>query len=505
MELLWKELELDRYLKSACLQIPVEGDIPLPEGRSCTAVLCLHAEVETWRCVCAEGTLRVTGSVRVALLCEDGATAGTEAAGSDAVFAFVSRAEFTAAQSAEGASDAYCVCALREPAVRIADGRLTLRATVEAQLLLLDRQPLRTLADISGLPGNDLQCRDSLLKTVRRIPVCQTTLRLREEARLAAAEADAVMLALGDVQLQDIQCDPRAGTVGVEGLLSFTALLRSRAGRLSHSLQSVPFRETLEVDANGPLCADCRLQELYVRSVGEDFGILAVEATLLLTLYRQESAEVHFAADAYAPSCPFRCENMVFTAIREAGAAEIKHSFSQAVAVPEGMPEVAQVLYAACQGVITAYGVDAETGRLSVEGILESRIAYMSANGGRYAFAEETPFTLSGEAAGDLALPELNVLLCAAGTGRSVELRFALHLRAALFETARCEAVVGIVECEAEKARPGLVICFAGAGETLYDIAKRYHITQAALQAANPALSEAALPLAEGQRVVMLL
>ena len=61
--------------------------------------------------------------------------------------------------------------------------------------------------------------------------------------------------------------------------------------------------------------------------------------------------------------------------------------------------------------------------------------------------------------------------------------------------------VTGVTECERPELAQGIVVYFAGAGETLYDVAKRFAIPRSALRAA---WGDAKEELEEGQRLVFL-
>ena len=61
--------------------------------------------------------------------------------------------------------------------------------------------------------------------------------------------------------------------------------------------------------------------------------------------------------------------------------------------------------------------------------------------------------------------------------------------------------VTGLTECDPPSMAQGIVVYFAGAGETLYDVAKRFAIPRSALRAA---LGDAKEQLEEGQRLVFL-
>ena len=89
----------------------------------------------------------------------------------------------------------------------------------------------------------------------------------------------------------------------------------------------------------------------------------------------------------------------------------------------------------------------------------------------------------------------------AGGSGRALEVNYTLQIQAELSVQQTYTLVTGLTECDPPSMAQGIVVYFAGAGETLYDVAKRFAIPRSALRAA---LGDAKEQLEEGQRLVFL-
>ncbi len=483
MELLWKEESIDALSGRLCEKIEVEGAIPLPEGKKCGSILASLCRLESFACTCRDEGVCIEGTVLVSLVCEEDGD----------IYAFDSRASFSHRHD-EGASHARCCCVLSDPSVKLLNGTPQFSCVIEADLILLRHESLRLLSGIDGLPENDLQCRETSLQSSYRVSGETIKLRLREE--IALPNISELLSASGELQLRE----EGTGEGELSGTLSLALLCRDSDGRIFESLEHVPFRSESGLISAGMETGECSLTELSVRSVGEEFGILVAEAQLSVEQYRLESRSCTLPLDAYSPSLPFICGFSELEAFSDAGCRRFRSSFEQTMSVPEGLPEIAAPIYSCAQPCVTSSAV--ENGRLYVEGILETRLVYRNASGSIYAFSDEIPFTADAPAPDcNITQLSLQALSCLSGTGRTLQAQFCLCFSACFYKTEKLRAVSSISECEKTPRSSGIVILFSGAGETLFDIAKRYNSTVDSIRALQPDISE---PLEEGSRILML-
>lgn len=493
MELLWKEETVCALEGDMPFRVEAEGAVPLPEGKGCTALLSAHSALESSALSRTEaGGWKLEGTLLLTLLCEDGREA----------YAFYSRAAFShAPEGFAEADEGRLCCTLSAPEVKLGgDGTLHFHCAIEGNILFLRHRHARMLRGIDGLPGQDLQLRTEEVSQDLRMGAQSLQLRLREEAALP--EAKEILACAGDVQLREHAAD----TGGVSGTLSLSLLYRDKGGALAQSLEHIPFR----ADAGENPAAELRLgnptlSALHVRSMGEEFGILAAEAELHVPRYRRERRSFSLSADAYAPSLPFACAFGELEALCEAGDLYFRTQTETAVQIPEGLPEAAVPVYSCIQPVVTAAAVEKAEGKLCVEGVAELRVVYKNAAGSFYSFSDEIPFTAETPAgAADIVQIRARGLSAVQGGGRKLQLQMLLCFSASLFEKKGLRFVNGVEECEApQKPHSGLHILYAGAGERLFDAAKRANTTAEAIRALNPGLEGDVLE--EGTQLIMLL
>lgn len=492
MELMWNDLDVSRVMGSTVSQALVEGSIPMPEGRSAASVLDSTGQVEVTEVEVQEGKVALGGRVSISLVLQ----------GADGVFAFSSSANFRHSVAVEGAKSgmrANANAQLQSLDVTPANNALSMNAMVDIACRVDSPAQLKVLRGIRGV--EDLEMKEMPLSVSKKREVADENVRLREE--IAAPNVDSVLSAKATAQVKEINTN--GVNANVEGMLNVSALCANKDGTLSQMVQSFPFSQAVETDASGRvLSGTAKVAAVNVRSIGEDFGILAVDAMLGIELFEKQTANYVLPLDAYSPMLPFHCTHEHARLLSYAGSVNARHLMSETVNVPEGMVEMHRVVYCSARPVVTGSAVNG--GKLSVEGLLFCRVVYESDGGTLYAFTEDLPFLADlPVSASDDAETQVEadcILSQANGAGKSVSLTFSLHFNAELYELSDANVVTGIAEAEAPNVPSGIIVYFAGAGETLFDVAKRFNVGRAKLLELNPACGET---LGEGQKLVMLL
>lgn len=492
MELMWNDLDVSRVMGSTVSQALVEGSIPMPEGRSAAEVLDSNGQVEVTEAEVQEGKVTLTGRVGVSLVLS----------GADGVFAFSSSAAFRHGVAVEGAKpgmNANANAQLQTLDVNLSNNALSLSAMVDIACRVDSAAQLKVLRGIRGV--EDLELKELPLTLAKKREVADENVRLREE--VAAPNVENVLSANATAQVRDVKTD--GVNAEVEGTLNVSALCANKDGSLSQLTQSFPFSQSIETDASSrALAGTANVAAVNVRPIGEDFGLLAVDAMLGIQLFERQESGCTLPLDAYSPNYSFHCNHEHARLLNYAGTVNARHPVRETVNVPDGMVEVGRVVSCSGRAVITGSAVNG--GRLSVEGLLICRVIYASDSNSLYAFTEDLPFLaeLPVSAPDDAeAILSANAMCTQfSGAGRSVELSFAVGLNAELFSLNDANVVTGISEAEAPDVPHGIIVYFAGAGETLFDVAKRFNISRANLLSLNPVYSES---LDEGQRLMLLL
>ena len=485
MELIWKELPGEHMIYSGIAQAAVEGDIPLPEGRSAREVLSCTGSVTLSDTAAKAGAVSVEGTVSVDVICTDGN-----------VFAFCSQAAFRHIIPIEGVKEG--MKARVRPSLQTLElinenGRLRLCAVADMAVMVTAPGGIKVLSSIAGLEDAEQDTRELTLS-------CRTqeqtgTLRLREE--LEAPFASAVLYSEVCAALREVS--PAPDGVTLEGTLYISALVESRSGVLSQLCRAVPFSETVEGGGQAPLWGSIDVAAWDVRSSGE-FGVVTADVRLNYSIFGRTLAKAPAAVDIFSPSLPFRCLQSHIRPCSYLGCCHHRHSLTEAVMLPEGLPDAQRVIYTAVRPLITSSGM--ENGRLMVEGLLFTRILYAGESGSIFAFNEDIPFStdMPAEGATD-ALISACASAYASGGGRSLELNCTVLLSACLYAAEDILCVSGIEECAPCETPHGLMAYFPSPGDTLYSVAKKYNTSRENLRRCNDDLPEV---LSGRERIVFI-
>lgn len=474
MELIWKELPGEHMIYSGLTQAAVEGDIPLPEGRTLKEVLSCTGSVTLTDAAAKAGAVAVEGRVSVDVICTDGN-----------VFAFSSHASFRHIIPAEGVREG--MNAMVQPCLQSLEllnegGRLYLNAVADMAVMVTAPGGIKVLSSISGVEDAEQETKELTLAC--KAEVCSGSLRLREE--LEAPFASAVLYSEACAALRDVT--PCANGLTLEGTLYISALVESRTGVLSQLCRAIPFTETVEGSGQSPLWGDVSVAAWDVRA-SEEFGMVIADVGLNYRIYGRTTASGSAAVDIFSPTLPFECLHSRLKPCSFLGCPTHRHSLTENVMLPEGLPDAQRVIYTAVRPLVTSSGMEGD--RLAVEGLLFVRILYAGESGSIFAFNEDIPFSVETNAPGATdALISVRASASASGGGRSVELSCTVLLTACLYGAEYVTAVCGIEECPPRETSHGLMAYFPSSGETLYSVAKKYNTSRSNLRHCDPNLPE---------------
>ncbi len=485
MELIWKELPGEHMIYSGLAQAAVEGDIPLPEGRSVREVLSCTGNVTLSDTAAKEGAVAVEGTVSVDIICTDGN-----------VFAFSSHASFRHIIPAEGVKES--MKAQVQPCLQALElinenGRLRLSAVADMAVLVTSPGGIKVLSSITGVEDAEQDARELSLSC--RTEECAGSLRLREE--LEAPFASSVLYSEVCAALREVT--PASDGIKIEGTLYISALVESRTGVLSQLCRALPFSETVEGSSQSPLWGDISVAAWDVRA-SEEFGMVIADVRLNYRIYGRTSARASAAVDIFSPTLPFDCTHSHLKPCSFLGCTDHRHSITENVMIPEGLPDAQRVIYTAVRPLVTSSGM--ENDRLAVEGLLAVRILYSGESGSIFAFNEDIPFSIETDAPGATdALISVKASASSSGGGRSVELSCTILLSACLYGAEDITAVCGIEECPPREVPHGLLAYFPSPGDTLYSIAKKFNTSRENLRKCDKELPEV---LTGNERIVFI-
>lgn len=483
---------MQRIVGRAAAQALVESDIPLPVGRDAQRILYAEGAIDSNACRCMNGQVQAEGALTLQLLClgSDNLPFGMQAATQYAH-------TIPMADVREGM---HCTVKPRLLDVRCAlrDGRVRLEAVAELQSVATDDERVSVLSDIAGAP--DLQRLHEETDVGELNMIGASTARLHEA--LPAPGVQQVLLANGSAQITGRELS--GDSVTVSGTLFVVVLYLDEEGQFQQAAQQIPFQETVPVNADPRNCADLIVEadadDLSVTLSGEP-GMLELDAAVFLKVYCIEQRHVTALADAYAPDAPLEIQQLMAEQMSVAGQAGRTLNYTEAVRIPEQLPEAFRPVFAAARP--SVLGLVNSSGQLGVDGMFTTSVVYITDDGHVVGYEEDVPFAIVLDAPfmpdADVTVNLLEVR--AAGGGRTLSVAYVVEVRALLRELVTLTLAVDAMPAAAPPRENGIFVAYAAEGETFWDIGKRFSVPAGRLREWN---AEVAEPLGDGQPVMIL-
>lgn len=501
-EILREELPLQRFIGEGLSQAVVEGEVALPGGlREETKVLLCEAMAALDRAQPDSGRVNVDGKVTFHVLYTQGDPTK--------VSALEASAEFSHPMDLPGAAASMSapVSVTVEHAEAAAQGgRLHLTAILRLHARAFTDEPMEVMTGVRGMDGLMLRTQTfSALHTAAR--GVQDVL-IRDECELGEVlQITDTLCAKASVTVQDVMGGESRATVSgqVELEVVHTSAMPSRP--LVVTRHNIPFEETVALtgEAGDALCCSAVVRDVAVLSQeGQQEGERTLRAEVLLGLEAHATAarEVSLLLDAYTTQGD-RLALDTQPVQRAAGRRQLHTAESgKLTLLPEGMPAVRTPLYASLCPVLTDWSRG--NGKLAVEGMMEITLLYMTDDtAAPQSYRTEEPFRMVF--ACDVSLPESMVLTvgnaeATAITSDRVEVKYILHLDCLDIQLQPEQPVTQVTALPAGEEETGVVVCLTQAGESLWDIAKRYRVSSDLLRRMNPEMEDGG---SEPQRVLV--
>lgn len=486
MDIMTQELNIERVTGRSAVQAAVEGRISLPEGVNDIArVLDAQGEITLTGAEALEGRLMINEAISLDMICADKA---------DEPVAFTADTSFSHCVELAGASpaaSAHVLPQLQMLEVKPDSGGLKVSAVVDMLCRAHDDTPVRMLTGIRGAGELEKRCTRLSKRAVKRTG--SGKLRLREE--IAQEGAVKAVCARGYAAVQQVTGDEDG--ILVEGTLNVSVLYIDAKGELAHTTQALPFEEHLDCSGEE---ATAYAEQIKVSALGEEFGIISVEAVICVDAYSTEDSEAEVINDAYLPTLPFECVREDIEAFVPYGRVQRRVNLRENVELDDAKPDIDRVLMTSVRPLLT--GVQVGEGRLSAEFVLNVNIIYQCPKGSVNSFETLIPFAAESDAAAGATQADVRIETAGAscvGAGRSAVVSASLMMTAEPFDTKTVALAVDAVPAELRRGG-GMAIYVAGEGETLFDVAKRFMTTREQILAVNPELTET---LAPGQKLLL--
>ena len=492
MDILREELALKRFVGENLSQAVVEGEVALPGGlREETHVLTTEALAVLDRSNVDMGRVMLDGKVTFHVLYTQGDPSQISALEANAEFSHT--ADLPGAQPGMSAPVSLMVEHVEASAQ---GGRLHLMAVLRVQARAFSDEPVSVVTGVCGADG--LMTRTETLRALRTVGFGAQDVLIRDECSLGGIlQITDTLYATAWAQVEGVSGGEGRATISGSIQLEATHLSDMPVHPLVITRHTIPFEETVVVsgEAGDDLCCRAVVRDVAVISQqGAEEGERTLRAEVLLGL-RAESTrtrEVCLLLDAYTTHGDALA--LETQAIRRAEAHRQLHTAESGKLslMLEGQPPVRTPVKATLRPVVT--DLSRSGGRLYVEGMMEAALLYMTDDEpAPHLYRTEEPFR--AVFACDPSLPESAVLTAASVdpvtvTSDRVEIKYILHMDCFDVQLSDQPLVTQVTAQAAEPEEPGILMCFPRAGETVWELAKRYRVSPDTLRNMNPGLSD---------------
>ena len=366
---------------------------------------------------------------------------------------------------------------------RYENGHMVFMITCDLLAQVFSLVPVEVISGVSGVEG--LQTTFSDLKSVKLAAESSELALLRETVSLPAAlDARNSMMDWAAVEVEEVS--PDLGGVRVKGRVMVETLVSSGVSGRPAVLVRYPLALDQLVELpewlTGNVFAevDVRSVRSQVESAAEDGDMrLTCEVEARVRVLANATDSVNALTDIYATQgasldVDYEKVDLCVAADR----ARVSEVVRGTVLIGENAPGVGTVIAAQVHPSIGQWTTENGQGR--IEGVAETRVLYMPGGSDIPASAEaELPFTLTvPQPLNDDSLLDIQVISAEANALMSDRLEMKLQL-AVTCETRRREEVRIVEEVEEGdplQRRPGIIIRWPLAGESAWELGKRYSV-----------------------------
>ena len=468
-------------------QVPIESAIPLPQGRTAGSVLSVTPQLQLREARVSDAGVRLSGQLQLHLVAETGERV---------LYCFDAAAEFTHLIPVNGAAESMqprIFGQLLKCACHREDDGLRLSAVLDLKVWLLQSREVGAVSAIRGAVG--LESREAAVLTRRRSLLGAKAVQIRDELGVEAGTN--VLESKGTVRI--LSSRPTAEGVALEGELFSALVLLDPEGRLKEMTVRTPFSDTVRLEGAPGEGANLagELTGLIARVDGE---ALFLNGDVSVSAYGSAESRTRILSDAYDEGGTFLCHREEAMGLMYLGPVVKEDTAEGPLAVPNHMPEVQQVLYSRALPAILRLEPRPE-GTL-LEGVALVTTVYRCDSGLLHSFTGEIPFSLTLPGPGSLVLPLSAAAFSAVtGRGRLLQGRVDLIFAGERYEEHRIPYTDDLLSGAGTQQSRGILIYAPDAGETLFDLGKRFGIPQRRLRELNGEVTE---PFSGAERILII-
>lgn len=484
-----RTIELEKMVGSAVLQMPVQAETPVPgAGRESVEVAMEDAFAVISEAQSQPGRVLVSGHIQ----CQAAYRLGEE----NTLRALTARSSFEQAVDVEGAEEGMIVrahAAIDHVEAAYDNGHMVFRAVVSVSVRV---RCLTAVEAVTAIEGDEpVQTQSVRISSGKTSAENGETIELSDSVALPAAlHARVVLMQWAMPRIESAERD--LGGVRVSGEVQIESLVTSSvAGRPVALVRCrLPFEQLIGmpdwVEGEAETTADVGTLSVEVEE-GEQEGEdrLSMHCELMLLVRMNTFEETDVVSDAYiAGESTLTLERERFSLCSAAVPVSVLAPFRGTLLLDEGAPGAGTALAARVRPVVS--GVSDEEDGTHVRGLLECTVLYMPSGSDQLQGTRgELPFDIKlnqplgadAEVRVDASEAEATALM-----SDRMELKCTLCVGGVAWQSGEAVLTGGVQEGETQTRRRGVGLYWREKGEELWEIGKKYRVSQDRLSALNP-------------------
>lgn len=383
--------------------------------------------------------------------------------------------------------------------------KLGIQAIITLEVRLETLRDVEAAVDVREEEGAEASQVQVLKRTVSAAAIAvrrKDTYRLKEELSLTGGKPNISQLLWREMKLRDVNVKPLDGKLHIDGDLSVFAIYQAEDENMPVQWieEAIPFSGDLELSGAGeemiPMTA-VRLAHKDMEPKPDSDGEmrqLDVDAVLELDIKLYEDQQAELLSDLYSNRCeitPQRSE-AVFDQMLTKNTCKCR--ICEKVKLPQ-TERILQICHSG--GVVKLDEVEIGEDNVRIDGVLEVSILYLTSDDRSpvQAAVEQVPFCCTAECRGirpdsvyqlNPGLEQLSAVMLG---GDMVEVKASVSLDLLVLQPVSQPIITSIQSAPLDTAKlqalPGIVGYIVQPGDTLWEIAKKFHTTTEDIASAN--------------------
>lgn len=389
--------------------------------------------------------------------------------------------------------------------------KINIKAVVGIDTHIMEKLPVSIPIQ---LDGEGVMMKKERICGLNRVLQKNDEIKLTDEITIPQGKPTIETLLKSDVALRNKDIKVIAGKIVAKGELAICSLYISEGDGMATFVENcLPFTEIIDaqgISEDNYNNIDFQVIKSSVNAIPDadgDLRMLDCDIKLGVSISSDEKVDEDVIADVYSTSKKLNItsNNIEVDALKSN--IDVSYTIKENVMPAEGIPPISHIYNVVAKPYISSS--TAQDGKLTLEGVIDTYILYISSKEDSpvYNFKAEVPFSITIDApsasTGDkvrakITANHISYNLNAAG---EVELRMVLAVSAAAFGRNTVNIISDISEEEFDRGdSPSIVLYFIQKGDTLWDIAKRYHTKEEYIRKLNNIDGE---NLTEGMQILI--